>query len=489
MNDASGRDGDVRLGVARSLPDVLLSGVLVLENGLLARASGVPDRLGRDRRLRHVGEPAGGALDLDPVADRHVRRQGRDGDVAVDVRLGHAPQGLLLRDLRVLDLQLRRRPLGDVPRSLVGGADGLLVSLSPSCVGRVPVRPFGHVAEFGVPVVEDRLLAPRAGVPDVLRGLAGLGGRVEPIGLQLVPHAIADAEPGLEHLLVVVARDGGGLHAPQRLGDLRRLHLLLGDRPLDRDPERAVLVLGLLDLDEDPRLAVFARLRQGHGIPGVVPERLSALPSVDVVVDGRVDGLVLVALDHGLVGDLGLRHALDDGVVERAVVVAADLLDRVGDALLRGVRELLDLRAVPHPLRLDRLGARVGRDTVERVGLVRHLYEVLHKRVRALRVPSDLLLVVAPPLRQRGTVLALEPEAIVDDVLVRGLRDEVPDGVMHLCPRDSLQEPAYADRDLLSVLRRPVGVGAHALLQDLEAPGAGHSVTGRGTVDPVLRKL
>ena len=101
----------------------------VLEDGCLAARADVADILLRDFRDGPVVLPAGRHLHGDAVADV------RNGDivvvdVAVDRRLGDASQGLLLRLLRALPLNLRRLGPGYVPRTFLSRTGLDLIGLA-----------------------------------------------------------------------------------------------------------------------------------------------------------------------------------------------------------------------------------------------------------------------------------------------------------------------------------------------------------------------
>ena len=276
---------------------------------------------------------------------------------------------------------------------------------------------------------------------------------IKPIRTALVPHLFAELEAGLWKRIGRhgrLGRDDSAKPLP-RLGRLLDIQFRLG--LLDRDPERAVRIPRNRHLHERAvvRLARGGYRENGRSVCERVPVGQSA---IDVIEHLNAYPGVLVALGHYPAGDLRLRDLPYDRVVEGPVLVSPDLPDRVSDALaavVRELRELLDLRGVPDPRRLFGLGTGVCAHRVQLVSVC-DFDQILDQGVGTLRVPSNLLLVVTPPLCERGTVPPDQLHAVVDDSFIRGLRDEIPDRVVDLGPRDALQEPADSDRDLPACL-------------------------------------
>ena len=376
----------------------------------------------------------------------------------------------------------------DVPRTFLCHTGLNLISLAIAGGARLRLRPIGHVLALDVPVLKDSRLTARADIADRLLCDRDVRDVVESVGAKLVPHLFAELETSLGK------RIGG--HRRFRCNDSakplprlgRLLDILFSHCLLDRDPERAVRVLRDRYLN---KCAIVSLARSGYRENGrSVCERVPVEQSaIDVIEHLNSHPGVLVALGHFPAGDLRLRNLPYDRVVEGPVLVAPDLPDRVGFALFTFVvRELLDLRGVPDPRGLFGLGTGVCAHRVQLVSVVRDLDQILNQGVGPLCVPSHLLLVVTPPLRERRAVLTVHLYTVVDDTFVRGFRDEIPDCVVDLGPRDTLQEPADADRNL-TVLRGPVRVGRETLLQHLEPPRAGQPGATIGPVYEILRKL
>ena len=378
----------------------------VLEDGGLADRADVADRLLRDGRHGTVVLTAGRHLHGDAVADvRHGYV--RVVDVAVDRRLGDTAKRLLLRLLRTLPLNLRRLRPGDVPRPLLCRARLDLIGLPAAGEVRLALRPRRLVASLGVLVLEHGPPARGADVADVFRRDRDVRDVVEPVGAELVPDLLAELEARLGKRIGRhgrLGRDDSAKPFP-RLGCLLDVLVRLG--LLDRDPERAVRILRDRHLHERTvfSLARCGYREDGRSVGKRVPVGQSA---IDVIEHLNAHPGVIVALGHYPAGELRLRNLLHERVVEGPVLVAPDLPDRVGFALFTFVvRELLDLRGVPDPLRQLSLGTGVRAYRVQTVPVVRDLDKILYKGVGTLCVSTHLLLVVTSPLRERWAVLPL----------------------------------------------------------------------------------
>ena len=307
---------------------------------------------------------------------------------------------------------------------------------------------------------------------------------IKPIRAALVPHLFAELETGLRKRIGRhgrLGRDDSTRPLP-RLGRLLDIQFRLG--LLDRDPERAIRILR--DRHLHKRAVVrLARSWYRENRRSVCERVPFGQPAVDVVEHLNAYPGVLVALGHYPAGELRLRNLPYDRVVEGPVLVAPDLPDRVSDtlaAVVRELRELLDLRGVPDPRRHLGLGTGVCAHRVQLVPVC-DFDQILNQGVGTLRVPSNLLLIVTPPLCERGAILPFQLHTVVDDALIWGLRDKIPDCVVDLGPRDALQEPTDSDRDLTACLRR------ETLLQHLEPPRTGRPGAAISPVYEVLRDL
>ena len=180
----------------------------------------------------------------------------------------------------------------------------------------------------------------------------------------------------------------------------------------------------------------------------------------------RHDGLHVV-LDYHRLDMLSLRDALHDLVVERTVVVSMYGGNRVRNALLP-LRELLDAGRVPHVVGYDLLGTRRGRPDGIPVSVGR-CDEILDESIRSVRPgrPGYGGLGVSLPRRDRRTIGLPEVDAVRDDARIRSGGKESVHGRLDVSPRNALDEPANASRDLG---RRPVGVLPGPAGQDLQAP-------------------
>ena len=395
------------------------------------RVDGVPHRDGVVNLLEDGLRAAGG------VGGR-ARRRGDDGEVVEParrhlVRLPLAGGGRLGRLLRRV---ARRRGRDEGPRRAAVVLAGLLLVLVGPLLGR-EVRPV--LLQPGLDLVE------RASPGG--RDVAG-GGRV-PRGCR----AVLVLERG------VAARHAG-------VGLLRGL----AD---DLELQRAVLVLGQT-LDAHGNAVVQARgghVYRGPRVVDVVPLAVGVHVVPQLLCDPR-EGVVP---DDRLLHVLREGDALDELVVERAVLLAVDGGEPVRDAL-RPLRQLPHLRGVPHVVGLDRLGARGRRGEPVHVVSV-GLHEVLHERVRG--VGPDRAgrggLRVALPHREGRAVRDAEVDPVRDHALVGRELEKVVERRFHEGPREALDETAEPSRYLLP---RAVALDAHALGEDLEAPLA------PGRVDP-----
>ena len=428
---------------------VLVLDVPVLEDGSLTARADIAYALLRDFRYSPVVLPSGRHLHGDAIADV------RNGDVvvvdiAVNRRLGDASQSLLLRLLRTSLRDLRRLSPGDIPRTFLGRARLDLVGLAATGEIGLIFWPHRLVACLGVLMLKHGTLARGADIAYALLRDHDVSDVVEAVGAKLVPNLLAEIEVRLGKRIRChgrLGRDDSAKPLP-RLGRLLDIQFRLG--LLNRDPERAVRILRDRYLYKCAivSLARGGYLENGRSICERVPVELSA---IDVIEHLNAHPGVLVALGHYPAGELRLRNLLYDRIVKGPVLVAPHLPDRVGDTLATIVRELLDLRGVPDPRRLLGLGTGVCAHCVQLVS-VRVFDQVLNQGVGPLCVSSHLLLVVTPPLCERGTILPVQLHAVVDDAFIWGLRDEIPDCVVDLGPRDALQEPTDSDRDLPTCL-------------------------------------
>ena len=254
--------------------------------------------------------------------------------------------------------------------------------------------------------------------------------------------------------------------------------------PLSRDlyPKRAVLVyvdVRDLDLNATDR----SRLRYREGVSVLVKVR-AAGTRVDVVPILDARPLEERVLGHGLLKVLGLGPAVDELVVERPVVVSAYRLNRVCVAD-SSRRYRLDRTGLPGVCGRRLLGARRLREYLVLVG-IRTVDEVLDDRIGSVRPALDRahdLSVVAGPGRLRRDIGAIERLAVEDDPRVRGLREEVVNGLLDTASGAPLRKPPDPDRlrDAIAGLR----VNSVPLRYDLESP----LVAGSKGVDPILGRL